>query len=193
MNKKHILFPCPGIFQPSFLPQNFRLLPTSPPSYLLHLISCSLHLQSSVELPSLSRTDLQRDIDTRLEEGEEPNVERMCRGENKRSTSSQMQKRKKKAGGALHPKCRSERRKQEEHFIPNAEAGEESKRSTSSQMQKREKKARGALHPKCRSERRKQEEHFIPNAEAREAPSFLCNFFLLYGFFFLCDFFFSFV
>jgi Fe2+ transport system protein B len=73
-----------------------------------------------------------------------------------------------KTRGALHPKCRSERRKQEEHFIPNAEAREESKRNTSSQMQKREKKVRGALHPKCRSEKRKQEEHFIPNAEARE-------------------------
>jgi hypothetical protein len=59
----------------------------------------------------LNRTNLQRDIDTRLEEGEEPNVEKMCRGERKRSISSQMQKRKKKARGALHPKCRSERRK----------------------------------------------------------------------------------
>jgi len=36
MNQKHILLPCPGIFQPPSLPQNFPLLPTStlllPPS-----------------------------------------------------------------------------------------------------------------------------------------------------------------
>jgi hypothetical protein len=70
------------------LPMDFSTLcsapkfsPTTyfPPSCLLHLISCSLHLQSLVELPSLIRTNLQRDIDTRLEEGEEPNIERMCR------------------------------------------------------------------------------------------------------------------
>jgi hypothetical protein len=41
MNQKHILLPCPGIFQPPSLPQNFPLLPTPPPptysspSYLL--------------------------------------------------------------------------------------------------------------------------------------------------------------
>jgi hypothetical protein len=29
MNQKHILFPCPRIFQPAYLPQNFPLLPTS--------------------------------------------------------------------------------------------------------------------------------------------------------------------
>jgi len=28
MNQKHILLPCPGIFQPPSLPQNFPLLPT---------------------------------------------------------------------------------------------------------------------------------------------------------------------
>jgi hypothetical protein len=46
MNQKHILFPCPRIFQPPSLPQNFPLLPTSPPppSYFFHLISYSLHL-----------------------------------------------------------------------------------------------------------------------------------------------------
>jgi hypothetical protein len=31
MNQKHILFLRPGIFQPPSLPQNFPLLPTSPP------------------------------------------------------------------------------------------------------------------------------------------------------------------
>jgi len=38
MNQKHILLPflpCPGIFQPPSLPQNFPLLPTPPPPYLL--------------------------------------------------------------------------------------------------------------------------------------------------------------
>jgi len=35
MNQKHILLPCPRIFQPPSLPQNFPLLPTPPPSYLL--------------------------------------------------------------------------------------------------------------------------------------------------------------
>jgi len=34
MNQKHILFPCPGNFQPPYLPQNFPLLPTYLPSYL---------------------------------------------------------------------------------------------------------------------------------------------------------------
>jgi hypothetical protein len=44
MNQKHILFPCPGIFSP-LRPKIFPsyLLP-SPPSYLPHLISHSLHL-----------------------------------------------------------------------------------------------------------------------------------------------------
>jgi len=31
MNLKHILFSCPGIFQPPSLRQNFPFLPTSPP------------------------------------------------------------------------------------------------------------------------------------------------------------------
>jgi hypothetical protein len=31
MNQKHILFPCPGIFQPSSLPQNLPLIPLSYP------------------------------------------------------------------------------------------------------------------------------------------------------------------
>jgi hypothetical protein len=50
MNQKHILFPCLGIFQPPSLPQNFPLLPTSPPptglpsptsltSFLAHSVS----------------------------------------------------------------------------------------------------------------------------------------------------------
>jgi len=30
MNRKHILLPCPGIFQPPSLPQKFPLLPTPP-------------------------------------------------------------------------------------------------------------------------------------------------------------------
>jgi len=125
MNQKHILFPCPGIFQLPSLPQNFPLLPTSPPSYLpppsylRHLISHSLHLQSSRELLSLSSTKLRQDVDTRLEEGAELNVELrrdvntrleeggelniegMWKGESKRSASSQVQKQEKK--GKLVP------------------------------------------------------------------------------------------
>jgi hypothetical protein len=50
---------------------------------------------------SLSSTELQRYIDTRLEEGGKLNIERMCKGESKRSASSQMQKREKK--GKLLP------------------------------------------------------------------------------------------
>jgi hypothetical protein len=89
MNKKHILFPCPGIFCPFFCPKIFpSYLP--PPSYLPHFISRSLHFQSSEELSSLSSTELRGDVDTRLEEGGELNVEGMWRGESKRSVSSQM-------------------------------------------------------------------------------------------------------
>jgi len=94
MNQKHILFPYLRIFQPPFLPQNFPLLPTSPPSYLPHLISCSFHLQSSRELLSLSSTKFWGDVDTRLEEGGELNVEGMWRGESKKNISSQMRKKK---------------------------------------------------------------------------------------------------
>jgi hypothetical protein len=100
MNQKHIFLPCPGIFQPSSLPQNFPLLPTPPPllptSALLppspHFISCSLHLQSLEELMSLSSIEFQGDVDTRLEEGGELNVEGIWREKSKRTASSQMQK-----------------------------------------------------------------------------------------------------
>jgi hypothetical protein len=63
-----------------------------PPSYLPHLISCSLHLQSLEELMSLSSIEFRGDVDTRLEEGGELNIERIWRGKSKRSASSQMQK-----------------------------------------------------------------------------------------------------
>jgi len=49
----------------------------------------------------LSSTKLRKNIDTRLEEGGELNVEGMWRGKSKRSASSQMQKQKKK--GKLPP------------------------------------------------------------------------------------------
>jgi len=49
----------------------------------------------------LNSTKLQGDVDTRLEEGGELNVEGMWRGKNRRSASSQMQKREKK--GKLPP------------------------------------------------------------------------------------------
>jgi len=63
----------------------------SPPTYLLpHLISCSLHLQSLEELMNLSSIEFRGDVDTRLEEGGELNVEGIWRGKNKRSASSQM-------------------------------------------------------------------------------------------------------
>jgi len=66
-----------------------------PPSYLPHLISCSLHLQSLKEFMSLSSIEFRGNVDTRLEEGGEFNVEGIWRGKSKRSASSQMQKGKK--------------------------------------------------------------------------------------------------
>jgi len=97
MNKKHILFPYLGIFQPPSLPQIFPLLPTSPflplsPHFLFTL---------SGELSSLSSSKLLETRNTRLEEGEKFNVEGRWRGEGKRNASSQMQKWEKK--GKLPP------------------------------------------------------------------------------------------
>jgi hypothetical protein len=109
MHQKHILFPCPRIFQPPSLPQNFPLLPIFPlsylplPSYLPHFISHSLHLQSSRELLSLSSTKLRGDIDTRHEKGGESSTLKECGEE--------------KTRGMLHPKCRSKRRKVS--FLPS--------------------------------------------------------------------------
>jgi len=48
MNKKHILLPCPGIFQPPSLPQNFPLLPTSPPPTYLRPPTSLTKLQSCI-------------------------------------------------------------------------------------------------------------------------------------------------
>jgi hypothetical protein len=76
MNQKLILFLCPGIFQPPSLPQKFPLLLTFPTSYLPHLISRSLRLESSVELWCLSHIEV-RNIG--LEEGGEFNVARKCK------------------------------------------------------------------------------------------------------------------
>jgi len=91
MNENTSSFPTQGFFSPLLCPKIFSsyLLPP-PPSYLPHLISRSLHLQSLGEFPSLSSTKLRRDINTRLEEGGKLNVEGMWRGESKRSASSQM-------------------------------------------------------------------------------------------------------
>jgi len=87
----------PKDFSAPSLPQNFPLLPTPPPPtyfppsylpppfYLTHLISCSLHLQSLEELMSL---EFRGDVDTRLEEGGELNVEGIWREKSKRSASS---------------------------------------------------------------------------------------------------------
>jgi len=94
--KTHPL-PVPRDFSALFFAPKFSKLPTPPPPYYFpHLISHSLHLQSSGELPSLNSIKLQGDVDTRLEEGGELNIEGMWRGERKRSASSQMQKRKRK-------------------------------------------------------------------------------------------------
>jgi hypothetical protein len=77
MNQKHIFFPWPGIFQSPFFAPKFSLPTYSPPSYLPHLISHSFHLQSTRELSSLSSIELQKDVDTRFDEGGEFNVEGM--------------------------------------------------------------------------------------------------------------------
>ncbi len=91
----------------SSLAQGFSsplLYPKIFPSYLPHHIFCSLHLESSIELPSLSRTKF---CNTRLEKGGELNVagtwrvEGMWRGKGKKSASSQMQKQEKR--GKLPP------------------------------------------------------------------------------------------
>ncbi len=108
MNQKHILFLCPGIFQPPSLPQNFPLLPTSSPrptnlppltsftSFPAHSISRAR--ESSQAWVAQSFKEM---WDIRLEEGGELNVEGMWRGESKRSASLQMHKREKK--GKLSP------------------------------------------------------------------------------------------
>jgi len=62
------------------LPRDFSvplLCPKIFPSYLPHLISRSLHLQSSGELLNLSSIELWKDVNTRLDEGGEFNVEGM--------------------------------------------------------------------------------------------------------------------
>jgi hypothetical protein len=59
MNRKHILFPCPGIFQPPSLPQKFPLLPTCPPilppSYLLPTDLPPLSSLTSFLAPSIPK------------------------------------------------------------------------------------------------------------------------------------------
>ncbi len=95
LNQKHILFPYPRIFQPPSLPQNFPLLPTSPPptsfiSFPSHSISRAWESSWAWIVQSFEET-----WDTRLEKGGEFNVEGMWKGESKRST---------------YPKCRNERK-----------------------------------------------------------------------------------
>jgi hypothetical protein len=109
MNQKHILFPCLRNFQPPSLPQNFPLLPTSPPpptylpfptsfsSFPAHSISRAWESSRAWKSSRAWITQsLEEMWDTRLEEGGELNVEGMWRRESKRSTSSQMQKWEKK-------------------------------------------------------------------------------------------------
>jgi len=61
MNQKHILFPCPGIFQPPSLPQTCPLLPTSPPPFA-SLLPPSTHfpLTPSPELKRTPEVELKR-------------------------------------------------------------------------------------------------------------------------------------
>jgi len=61
------------------------------PSYLHHLISCSLHLQSLKKLPSLSSTNLRGNVRHKAWGRWSAQHWRTWRGEGKRSTSSQMQ------------------------------------------------------------------------------------------------------
>jgi hypothetical protein len=100
MNQKHILFPGTRIFQPPSLPQNFPLLPTSPPSYLPPTSLTSFFTHSISRTRESSWTWIAQSFwemwDTRLEEGEELNVEETWRGEGKKRASSQMQKQEKK-------------------------------------------------------------------------------------------------
>jgi hypothetical protein len=100
MNQKLILFPRPRIFQPPSLPPKSSpptyLPPSSLPSYLLHLISHSLHLESSLELVSFSLTNR---CDIGLEEGGSSTLQE-C-GEEKERGMLQKQKQEKK--GKLPP------------------------------------------------------------------------------------------
>jgi len=50
MNQKHILFPCPGIFEPPSLPQNFPLLPTSAPLLPMSPLLPSPHFSLTLSL-----------------------------------------------------------------------------------------------------------------------------------------------
>ncbi len=55
MNQKHILFPCPGIFQAPSLPQNFLFLRTPPP-----LWPTSPLLPPSSHFPRIPSSELER-------------------------------------------------------------------------------------------------------------------------------------
>ncbi len=88
MNQKHVLFPCPRIFQPPSLVQNFPLLPTSPLPRLTYLTSFPAHSIARAQESSQAwvAQSFKETQDTRLEEcGEE------------------------KARRAFHPKQRSKR------------------------------------------------------------------------------------
>ncbi len=117
MNQKHILFTYLGIFQSPPLPQNFPLLPTSPllpfplptsfTSFLVHSIAIAWESSRTWIAQNFEETwtwivqNFEETCDTRLEEGGKFNVKGTCRGEGKRSASSQMQKWEKK--GKLLP------------------------------------------------------------------------------------------
>ncbi len=82
---------CPKNF-PSYLLPTYLPPPTSFSSFPAHSISTAWESSWAWVAQSFKET-----WDTRLEEGEELNVEGMWRGESKKSASSQMQKREKKS------------------------------------------------------------------------------------------------
>jgi hypothetical protein len=91
VNQKHILFPCPGIFQPPFLSQNFSPLPTSP------LLPLSPHfpLAPSPQLKRAPKLEQHRAL-----------RKRETKGLRKVETSTLKEHEEEKATGVLHSKCK---------------------------------------------------------------------------------------
>ncbi len=76
----------------------------SPPTYLPHLISCSLHLKNSKKFSSLNSIELQRDVRHKAW----GRWKGQCWKNVERSALKECGK--EKVRGALHPKCKSKRR-----------------------------------------------------------------------------------
>jgi hypothetical protein len=98
MNQKHILFPCPGIFQPPSLPQKFPLLPTSLPPLL----------PPSPHFPFIPSPELGRAPELRSHRALKRHE---TQGLRKVENSMLKECGEEKTRGVFHPKCRSERRK----------------------------------------------------------------------------------